>query len=252
MDAPQPSPFPRSRNPPTAGPVGRLLYPHELVTDPTYDFIPLQQRIEVDKLVVQAWATTNSDADPPQKAQAVEFLKNISHSVALKVDAWEARLQAEARAEEEAEVHNDQVEKKAKRDADQSQRHRPPTHAAVETRRDSHRADAEAEQAAPAPGHPYAIHSLSELPAYVHSQLPHLWTCIDTISLQPPPTDAPTATRYQQAQHYMARFNLSVPPPCLPWIGLVVDGMIALHKAGSNPMAVLSSMPRVEDVLYTA
>ncbi|KAF1931334.1 uncharacterized protein M421DRAFT_2833 [Didymella exigua CBS 183.55] len=253
-----PTPCPAPHDLPTAGSQEKLLRPSELIADPAYSFISQQRRMEVNNMIIDAWNMVHSDAIPSQKAQAMDFIKDMSRGAAVKLKEHaalhESRLQAEVRAEEQAEAYNAQaeaynaqLEAHAEQVAEHPyQRHFTPAHHTTEA--EHIRAEAEAERTAAhtsVPTSTYAIHDLSQLPAYVQSQLPHLWTCTDIMNLQAPPTDPVQMTRYQQAQQYIADFKSSIPPKGLPWVGLVVDGMIRLHKAGSNPMAVLHTMPSV-------
>ena len=224
-----PTPTPAPRTLPTPGSPVTLLRPGELTTDGQYSFIPEQERTAVNRNVIQAPAILNSDAVPAQKAKAMGYLKSTSRMVALKKQEWQryqaAMLEAEIQAEE-WELNDGTCEE-------------------AEGERTACAAEAMAGQPAiSVPAEPeYAIREISELLPYLQSRLSQLWTCIELVGLQAPPTDPAQFSVYLQAQQYMMAFRESVPPNGREWVGKVVDRMIRLHKEGGDPLEVLQTMP---------
>ena len=242
-----PTPVPRAL--PAPGPPTPLLRPGELLADAIYDFIPKQERVSVNRNIAQAWSIINSDAIPVQKAKAMGYIKSMSRNSAIEREKYFARNdgpvgiqeeEAEQEAEDEAERRKEQL----------YPRHGSPVYAAGYLHNESQLAEAAAGGTVMGitTDQEYAVHDILQLPAYVQSRLSQLWTCIEIVALQGPPTDPVQFVIHQQAQQYMMAFRQSVPPKGRLWVGFVIDEMIRLRKDGADPLTVLQTMPSVESI----
>lgn len=239
-----PTPTPAPRILPVPDQPMPLLRPGELAADPVYSCISQRDRMIANKNIIQAWSIVNSDAIPAQKARAMHYLKGISNlAVATKQKHMDHEIskldiEVEARAEPTAGLLEILPQ-----DFQYDDKLASPSTTQLETdrQREAHW------EASPLPN-TYAISDISQLPAYVHSRLPQLWTCIETVALQGPPADETHQRMHQQAQQYLAAFKRIIPPKGQPWVGLVVNEMLSLRRRGADPLMVLETMPSVESV----
>ncbi|KAF2623809.1 hypothetical protein BU25DRAFT_461607 [Macroventuria anomochaeta] len=245
-----PTPCPAPRSLPPAGPSMALLRPGELTADLSYSFIPQQERMIANKNITQAWSTINSDAVPAQKAKAVGYLKNMSRMAAIKKQEHQDRMYQD-HAFAGLKAQETQAEEDAERQADM--RHSGREGSAYSDRypyNETRQAEAETECTAERvlADHEYAVRVISQLPAYVQSHLPQLWTCTEIIALQAPPADPVQLDVHRKTQQYLRSFKQSLPPKGRQWLDLVIDGMLKIRKQGGDPLTVLETMPSVQDM----
>ena len=247
MESLLPTPCPAPRALPTPGPPMALLRPGELATDSSFAFIPQQERMATNKNIIQAWSIVNSDAIPAQKAKAMGYLKNISRMVATKREEVFKREREPGRDYAAVGIP-EEGEEEVEREAELwYQRYGSPYHAGLNTT-ETHQAETEAGRTAEQilTNYEYAIGDISQLPAYVQSRLPQLWTCTEIIALEAPPADPVQTNVHRQAQQYLMGFKQSIPLNGRRWFDMVMDGMLKLRKEGGDPLTVLQTVPGVE------
>jgi hypothetical protein len=232
---------------PAPGPPTPLLRPGDLLADATYEFIPQQERISINRNIAQAWSILNSDAIPMQRAKAMGYIKSMSRNTAVEREKYLARNDGSVGIREE-EAEQEAEDGAERREEEWYGRHGSPAYAAGYSHNESQLAEAVAEETVmriPS-DQEYAVRDISQLPIYVQSRLSQLWTCVEIVALQVPSTDPVQYVVHQQAQQYMMAFRQSVPPKGRLWVGLVIDEMIRLHMDGADPLTVLQTMPSVE------
>lgn len=249
LESMQPTPCPAPRVLPTAGVQMSLLRPNELITDSQYSYIPQQDRINTNIRICQAWTTMHGDAVPADKTKAMGYLKNVSRVAAAKRQEYQvyetAKLGANMQNGQDWSSHDTRQPEAAVLGQAQAS---PPYNGYPVSQ--SHQAGADAVNAAEhvSANHKYAIHDISQLPAYVQSRLPQLWACT-VAALQDPRTDPGQLDYRRQAEQRVMGFVQSIPPKGRRYVTEVVDRMVKLRRQGGDPMSLLDNMPLVEDVL---
>ncbi|KAH6621850.1 hypothetical protein C7974DRAFT_397247 [Boeremia exigua] len=261
------TPCPAPRALPATSPPMPLLRSNELTTDPQYSSVPIKQRAATNMLINQAWRIMNSDADPAQKAKAMGYINEMSRVAAIERHEYQtrmaAKLEAERRVEREWQLYDKAVQAEAEKELQAMKQEQ-------QTMKQEQQAMKQEQHISPPYNHPAAPESqhaemghaaeraptrngnfvcnMFQLSAYVHQNLPQLWSCTEIIALQAPPADPGQLHAHRQAQESLMGFMQTVPPNGRPWLNIVMDGMIKLRRHGGDPMAVLQFVPGLEEV----